>query len=393
MPVPARASVLLIALLAACSAEHRRTEEPAASGGGAGGARPLGGSGGAVSTFPGSAGMTVLPLAGQGSASEADASVATDAGASCAKAEYEAKLRPLDLLVLLDQSGSMTEHEDRWTPVTSAIKHFVNATASAGMGIGLQYFPLAGDDDVKCEGKTYAEPSVAIAALPGNAKAMVDSIDAHYFTKDNCCDASEHQGTPTRPAMEGVVQYAQSWLKSHPERDAVILLATDGEPSECDDNDADDVSKIIGAAASGTPAIKTYVIGIGDNDNLSDFAKAGATGQDAFVVDGTGGMTEVQLLETLAKIRGATLRCDFDVPSGTNTDPGNINVERATSGSMSTLVKVPQPSDCARATAGGWYYDSATSRIQLCPEACREVLAAPMAKLNIVVGCAAVVLL
>jgi hypothetical protein len=29
----------------------------------------------------------------------------------------------------------------------------------------------------------------------------------------------------------------------------------------------------------------------------------------------------------------------------------------------------------------------------LCPEACREVLAAPMAKLNILVGCAAVVLL
>jgi hypothetical protein len=392
MQVSSRAFVLLVAVLAACSAEHSRPTDSAAHGGGTGGARALGG-GGAVATFAGGASAPPLPLAGRASASDIDASTATDGATSCATAEYEAKLRPLDMVVLLDQSGSMTEHEDRWTPVTSAIKRFVNAPESAGMGIGLQYFPLAGDEDVKCAGKTYAQPAVAVATLPGNAKAVVESIDAHYFTKDNCCDASEHQGTPTRPAMDGVIEYTQSWLAAHPERDAVILLATDGEPSKCDDNDVDDVSKVIAAAAAGTPSIKTYVIGIGDNDNLSDLAKAGGTGQDAFVVDGTGGMTEVQLLETLAKIRGATLRCDFDVPSSANSDPGNVNVQRATSGTSSTLVKVPQASDCAKATAGGWYYDSASARIQLCPDACREVLAAPAAKVNIVVGCAAVVLL
>jgi hypothetical protein len=149
----------------------------------------------------------------------------------CAKAEYEAKLRPLDMLVLLDQSGSMTEHDDRWTPTTNAIKSFVRAPESAGIGVGLQYFPLGKNDDDKCVGATYVKPSVPVAPLPGNAQAMIQSIDAHYFTKSNCCDAPEHKGTPTRPALEGVFEYLRGWLAQHPERDAVVLLATDGEPS------------------------------------------------------------------------------------------------------------------------------------------------------------------
>jgi hypothetical protein len=312
----------------------------------------------------------------------------------CAKAEYEATLRPLDLVVLLDQSGSMTEDDDRWTPTTSAIKRFVSAKESAGIGIGLQYFPLGKDDDEKCEAKTYAEPAVPVAVLPGNAKAMIESIDAHYFTKDNCCDAPEHDGTPTRPAIEGVYQYLQGWLQTHPERDAIVLLATDGEPSSvCDDNKIDAVSAVIDQAAKRTPSLRTYVIGIGHEDELEELAKAGGTGQGAFGVDATGAMTEVQLLDALAKIRGATLRCDFEIPSGTNSDPGNINVQRgAGAKATSTLVKVPNAGDCSKASAGGWYYDDASKHIQLCPDACREVLAETKAKVNIVVGCAAVLL-
>jgi hypothetical protein len=153
------------------------------------------------------------------------------------------------------------------------------------------------------------------------------------------------------------------------------------------------VSRVIDEAVQGKPALKTYVIGIGHEDKLGELAKAGGTGEGAFVVDGTGAQTEVQLLETLAKIRGATLRCDFDVPAGMGSDPTNINVQRGTGGTATTtLLKVPQAGDCAKAKVGGWYYDEASARIQLCPDTCRDVLAAPMAKVNIVVGCAAVLL-
>jgi hypothetical protein len=308
-------------------------------------------------------------------------------------AQYEAKLRPLDLLVLLDQSGSMTEHEDRWTPTTNAIKSFVSAPESAGIGIGLQYFPLGKDDDEKCVGTTYAEPSVPIAPLPGNAQPMIASIDAHYFTQANCCDAPEHQGTPTRPAMEGVFAYLRDWLAKHPERDALALLATDGEPSECDNNDIDDVSRVMQEAASGTPVLKSYVIGIGDQEDLDELAAAGGTGERAFTVDGSGGMTEKQLLETLNKIRGESFRCDFDIPSGMYSDPNLTNVETSSAAKARTqLVKVEKPEDCARATQGGWYHDAASKRIHVCPEVCRAIRTEPGLKVNIVVGCAAILL-
>ena len=340
------------------------------------------------STAPSSAGHG--PLTAPNPPGDEDASTAEQ----CATAEYEAKLRPLDLLVLLDQSGSMTEHDDRWTPTTNAIKSFVSSPESAGIGIGLQYFPLGKDDDEKCEGATYAEPSVAIAPLPGNAQAMIQSIDAHYFDKENCCDAPEHQGTPTRPAMEGVFAYLREWLAQHPERDAVALLATDGEPSECDDNDIEDVSRVMSEAASATPSIESYVIGIGDQEDLEELAAAGGTGQGAFAVDGTGGMTEKQLLETLNKIRGESSQCDFDSPSGMHADPNLTNVETTSpTRPRAKLVKVGKPEDCARATQGGWYHEDNTKRIHLCPEVCKSIRTEPSLKVNIVVGCASVVLL
>lgn len=333
--------------------------------------------------------------AGHGTLADPNATQDEDAGASdhCATSEYEAKLRPLDMLVLLDQSGSMTEHDDRWTPTTNAIKSFVSAAESKGIGIGLQYFPLGKNDGEKCVGTTYAEPSVPLAPLPENAQAMIQSIDAHYFSKDNCCDAPEHKGTPTRPALEGVFEYLRGWLAAHPERDAVALLATDGEPSGCDPNDIEDVSRVMSEAASASPSLKTYVIGIGDEKDLEELAKAGATGHGAFAVDGTGGMTEKQLLETLNKIRGESFRCDFDVPAGKYADPNLTNVETLVGTKpRSKLVKVPKPEDCARASQGGWYHDDASKRIQLCPEVCRAIQMEPSVKINIVVGCAAILL-
>ena len=189
--------LLLLAISVVACSSDKSTDRPngsaAASGGTTGGSVSLsGGKGGNGFSNPDTIPMSV---AGNSSLGDDDAS----APIGCAKAEYEAALRPLDMLVLLDQSGSMTEHDDRWTPTTNAIKSFVNAPESAGIGIGLQYFPLGKDDDEKCLAKTYADPGVPLAPLPGNAKPMTDSIDAHYFTKDNCCDAEEHKGTPTRP--------------------------------------------------------------------------------------------------------------------------------------------------------------------------------------------------
>ena len=67
-------------------------------------------------------------------------------GAACATATVQAERVPLDLYLMLDSSYSMLEETaatgvDKWTAVKAALNSFLTAPASAGMGVGLQYFP------------------------------------------------------------------------------------------------------------------------------------------------------------------------------------------------------------------------------------------------------------
>jgi Mg-chelatase subunit ChlD len=80
--------------------------------------------------------------------SDDDSSVqeAVDAFTACASATVRAQKLPLDLYFMLDSSGSMDDlvaaQTSKWTALTSAMTEFVNDPASAGIGVGLQFFPL-----------------------------------------------------------------------------------------------------------------------------------------------------------------------------------------------------------------------------------------------------------
>ena len=86
-----------------------------------------------------------------------DAAPATDgpaAGAgtldmACASESHEAKQVPLDIVLLVDTSGSMYElagTQTKWLLTENALRAFVRDPKSAGLGIGLQFFPIGGDD-------------------------------------------------------------------------------------------------------------------------------------------------------------------------------------------------------------------------------------------------------
>jgi hypothetical protein len=74
-----------------------------------------------------------------------DASVA-DAFVGCATTTQKATAVPLDLYFMLDTSGSMDDlvaaGQSKWSAVVAAMTAFVQDPASAGIGMGLQYFPL-----------------------------------------------------------------------------------------------------------------------------------------------------------------------------------------------------------------------------------------------------------
>jgi hypothetical protein len=76
--------------------------------------------------------------------------------AACAVATQTAQRVPLDLYIMMDSSGSMSAtvagNTTKWDAVRSALTAFLSDQDSAGLGVGLQYFPqLRAGVPAECE--------------------------------------------------------------------------------------------------------------------------------------------------------------------------------------------------------------------------------------------------
>lgn len=345
-----------------------------------------------------------------------------DLSGACASETRKAERLPLDMYILLDQSGSMKD--PRWTNVKTAIKAFVSAKDSEGIGVGIQYFPLkdpgtgyetclvkcadcacakacgcgggcsmitsGGVTKVTCTaGGTscrvvdYATPDVSIAAIPAINGVLVASMDAH----------GPSGGTPTRPALEGALKYAREHSAKNPGRKVVVVLATDGVPSEseCVPNTIPDVTALASAAVSASPSIPTFVIGVGESlSKLNDIAVAGGTTK-AFLVDSAADAV-AKFGEAMSAIRSASLGCEYLIPpskDGSALDYAKVNVTFTKDSKTTTLPQVAGASACD-VTAGGWYYDDPAkpTRIRICPASCASFTGAGLgAEVSVVLGC------
>lgn len=374
-------AVVPLLCVAGCSAgddafSGRAPASSDASAGGRAGADSVAGASGT-----GSPGVLIPDAGTAGSGSSPEA---------CAAATFSADLRPLTLYILLDQSGSMKSGDDRWTPVTSALSAFFSAPESQGVRVALQYFGLGATAEEKCLAQTYANPEVSVE-LPAGIAELDASLAAHDFPASECCtNDNVHHGTPTRPAVEGATSWLTQWLAANPGHAGVLLLATDGSPSDiCDANGVTEVAAVIAGAASAN--IPTYVVGIGVQEILLELAEAGGTGYGPFVVDGTGAQTELEFLQALQSVRGSALACDYDIPQGAGADRDLVNVQYSAGASASAveLVRVDDPAGCDPAVPA-WYYSMAAGveQIKLCPQTCDDVSAAAHGKVDIVAGCA-----
>jgi uncharacterized protein YegL len=360
------------------------------SGGTSGGA---GGAGGSSGTSGGSGGTS--GGAGGSGGITTDAGTAGGAGGSadaCANTVFVREPVPFDMFVLLDQSGSM--NGSRWEQVTGAIQTFVQSPASAGIGIGIQYFPIDGNvqcisngnppgctcllnmcfytGSTTCDVEDYATPDVAIQPLPGAAEAIIDSLAAH----------SPGGGTPTLPALQGAMQYVKTHAEADPSREVIIVLVTDGQPNDCNST-VTNVADVAAAGFAEAPSIRTYVVGIGSVDNLNTIAEAGGTGE-AFIIDDA--TADQGLLDVLNTIRGG---CSFKLPTppdGSSIDPARVDVTfTPDGGAPQVLPRVTSADGC---DAGGWYYEdpSQPADIVVCPEVCSFLVSTP-GSLEIVVRC------
>jgi hypothetical protein len=332
-------------------------------------------------------------------------------GDACASSTYEGESMPLDIFIMFDQSGSMNEKANsgtKWDAVKGALQTFVNDPASAGIGVGIQYFPLGipttpctmnGPDcqciDIfiamlcsstaqgSCTVDDYAKPDVPIGQLPAVAPAIVSSLNAHQPGGQ----------TPTMPAVQGALNYATSWAQAHTDRKTVFVLATDGNPTGCDrnTNTPDNIaSMVVAPAAAANPAVKTFVIGVGDSlTSLNAIAAAGGTNQ-ALIID-TAGDPGKQFLDAMKQIRGVSLACDFVIPKpadGGGLDYSRVNVSFTSNGTQELVGYAASPSACDP-TTGGWYYDNPANptKLALCPATCNQATVSVSVAVDILLGC------
>jgi hypothetical protein len=378
----------------ACSASGNDTAGLGSSGSGNGGAPSGGtGSGGIAGNIAqgGTSGTINLPTGGSGAGS--------GVFAECQRDVRRAETIPLALFIMFDQSASMAADAggmSRWQAVTQATIAFLNAPESAGLGVGIQYFGrTVGSED--CDPATYAQPEVPIAELPGNAQALINSLNRHQPSTE----------TPTHAAIAGGVTFLRQWKSTNPSHITAMLLVTDGLPeaplsaitayatSPTCMNNPPSIQAAVAAAQEGAgnvPQVPTYVLGVGNLNELNQIAAAGGT-QQAHVISGTTGI-EQQVLNALNTIRGAVaIPCEFQIPAPTGGETpnlGQVNVGYTPPGGTepAPILNVPDPSRCDPAN-GGWYYDNPQSprSIVLCDSSCAQVTGSLTGQVDIVLGC------
>jgi hypothetical protein len=114
----------------------------------------------------------------------------------CTGENYEGESIPLDIYIMFDQSASMgcvIEAQKPWDfegeccadacgqvpridPLRQAVEQFLTDPQSAGISVGIGYFGQQQIGSTSCNANTFSTPAVGIAALPGNAQAVLDSL-------------------------------------------------------------------------------------------------------------------------------------------------------------------------------------------------------------------------
>jgi hypothetical protein len=258
--------------------------------------------------------------------------------------------------------------------------------------------------DAKCDPADYQVPAVEFLTLPDTAGLLTTSIAAQMPAG----------ATPTRPALRGAIAHAREWAASHVGHSVVVVLATDGLPTDCTGGrgvfGADSPSALqdtIAAATEGfvpavttNPSVQTFVIGVfAETDttaqsNLDQIALAG--GSEKAHLIGEAGNVQEGFLTALNDIRAARLACEFQIPRpkpGAVLDFNLVNVQ-LTAGTTQSLYYVA-PDACTGAD-DEWHYDIEPSKgmptkLVACPKTCDRLKLTQNAQVEVKLGCMRIV--
>jgi hypothetical protein len=299
-------------------------------GGKAGGGGTAGDSGGTAGGSSGGSGGS-SPLGNAGEGGDSGGTCETLVGLNnCGGTRVEAMRVPVNILLVIDKSGSMTDEPagfgtNKWEAIKEALGTAVaNAPPTVATGLVLYPFRTTADIPLECEGTTCCavpEPDTAVlvGVAPNNAARIDDTLDS----------TSPGGGTPTAAALERALQYFTEGEGLLLDGEKYVLLATDGGPNcnydiTCDAETCtpnldgapqcaagnccdgageycvDDQGVTAQIEALQAAGIRTFVVGIPGTEEYADyldaFARAGGVPnqggtRDYFAVSGALGVT------------------------------------------------------------------------------------------------------
>ncbi len=259
-----------------------------------------------------------------GDAGGGDSTTNSDVMTGCGEFDFSVNAETSDLMLVVDRSLSMDDDipgtgRSKWDAMLAAVDSVTHAL-EAEIDFGMASF--AGEGRNLCTaGDVLIDPDA------NTADAIVNRL-----TRDGTGGA-----TPTAATIRNVTDYLQMPRAGHETHAPAILLATDGAPNCNDSLSADSCTCTTGgggggcmsaqfclddaetyaaieAAASGTPAIPVYVIGLPGSeafaDVLSEMARRGGTARGSDPAYYEAG-DETALESALSSIASGFVGCSF----------------------------------------------------------------------------------
>ncbi|MBI5533527.1 MAG: VWA domain-containing protein [Deltaproteobacteria bacterium] len=367
-----------------------------AGGGGNAGNKPDGGGG---------TGNIIIPT------EAGDQSTPEDA---CAATSVKATLKPAYLLLLIDRSGSMNcnapptqttaecnaspkkkdaSQPSKWEITREALKEALNDLKATipvpSVGIGLF------NNDGYCGFP--ATPDVAVAELnDAQIGAIVPVLDAVVPKGD----------TPIVGSMMSAFAYLQQQQVTG---NKFVVLLTDGAET-CDKGSLDFLVtkaneatwigiRSFALGAPGSEEGRSFLSRIAFNGGTAADPNCDHTSSDPTVgnchIDMTqpGTVFKDELKKALAKVSGAALTCEIDVPTddGGKADPDKVNVVFTDGDGKATTIVKDDTKPCDQTNTGWQYTDGNKTKIVVCGPTCDTIKGDPKGSLSVQLGCETVV--
>jgi hypothetical protein len=309
------------------------------------------------------------------------------AAKDCGSQAFNVQRLPVDVLLVLDRSGSMLDDVDgdepeageqtKWDLTVPALNQVIQETDS-GVAWGMKLFP-EGTDNGACSATTINDV-IHIPIAPANAGAVVGAINATTANGD---------GTPTGDAINAAVRYFATQPATNRR---FIVLATDGEPSCSPAGEGQEdarpyaVEAVRSAVSAGIPV---FVVGVATTKDtateaLNDMANAGGAPRpdpNPLATRYYLANTQAELVSALRVITGDIASCVFPLNSPPPV-PNNIGVK---------VDGVLVPRDATR--ANGWeYVGNGLTEVEVHGDWCNQIQTAAANAVEVIYACEGVII-